>query len=42
MKQMVSSGRIDNAAYAGEPNMDDDEDKYGPGASEDDLPDDGA
>jgi len=42
MKQMVNSGRIDNSAYAGEPNFDDDEDKYGPGAKEDDLPDDDA
>lgn len=41
MRQMVSSGRIDNSAYAGEPNFDDNEDKYGPGAKEDDLPSDG-
>lgn len=38
MEQMVSSGRIDNSAYRGEPNYDDDEDKYGPGSKEDDLP----
>lgn len=41
MRQMVSSGRIDNSAYTGEPNYDDDEDKYGPGAKEDDLRSDG-
>lgn len=41
MKQMVSSGRIDNSAYAGEPNYDDNIDKYGPGAKEDDLHGDG-
>ena len=42
MQQMVSSGRIDNSAYRGEPNLDDDEDKYGEGAKEDDLRDDGS
>lgn len=42
MKQMVTSGRIDNSAYAGEPNFDDNEDKYGPASKEDDLPSDGA
>jgi hypothetical protein len=41
MRQMVSSGRIDNSAYNGEPNLDDNEDKYGPGAKEDDLRGDG-
>jgi hypothetical protein len=41
MRQMVSSGRIDNSAYTGEPNLDDNEDKYGPGAKEDDLRSDG-
>lgn len=40
MRQMVSSGRIDNSAFAGEPNHDDNDDLYlpavepsGPGAS---------
>ena len=42
MKQMVSSGRIDNSAYNGEPNFDDNEDKYGDAAKEDDLPSDGS
>lgn len=41
MEQMVSSGRIDNSAYRGEPNLDDDEDKYGPDSKEDDLTSDG-
>ena len=41
MEQMVSSGRIDNSAYAGEPNYDDNEDKYGPASKEDDLRSDG-
>jgi hypothetical protein len=41
MKQMVSSGRIDNSAYNGEPNFDDNVDKYGPDAKEDDLRGDG-
>lgn len=31
MRDMESSGRIDMDAYKGEPNMDDDEDKYGAG-----------
>ena len=31
MRDMESSGRIDMGAYQGEPNMDDDEDKYGEG-----------
>jgi hypothetical protein len=30
MRDMEQSGRIDMSAYRGEPNMDDDEDKYGP------------
>lgn len=29
MRDMESSGRIDMSAYEGEPNMDDNEDKYG-------------
>ena len=29
MRDMEQSGRIDMGAYRGEPNMDDDEDKYG-------------
>jgi hypothetical protein len=37
MNQMLSSGRIDNSAYRGEPNLDDDEDKYGPGANDDEM-----
>jgi hypothetical protein len=41
MRQMVSSGRIDNSAYSGEPNYDDNEDKYGPDSKEDDLRSDG-
>jgi hypothetical protein len=32
---MVTSGRIDNSAYRGEPNFDDDDDKYGAGANDD-------
>lgn len=31
MRDMESSGRIDMGAYRGEPNMDDDDDKYGEG-----------
>ena len=42
MRAMERSGRIDMDAYRGEPNMDDDEDKYGPENTEDDSPDDGA
>lgn len=30
MKAMVRSGHIDNDAFAGEPNMDDEEDSLGP------------
>lgn len=40
MNQMLSSGRIDNGAFAGEPMMDDEEDQLGitdPDAEEDDL-----
>ena len=42
MRDMESSGRIDMDAYRGEPNMDDNEDKYGPDSKEDDLPSDGS
>lgn len=31
MRDMEQSGRIDMSAYRGEPNMDDDDDKYGKG-----------
>jgi hypothetical protein len=31
MRDMESSGRIDMGAYEGEPNMDDEDDKYGDG-----------
>ncbi|MXO61112.1 hypothetical protein GRI89_16335 [Altererythrobacter salegens] len=31
MRDMEQSGRIDMSAYRGEPNMDDEDDKYGPG-----------
>ena len=31
MRDMESSGRVDMDAYSGEPNHDDDEDKYGKG-----------
>lgn len=41
MRDMEQSGRIDMGAYRGEPNMDDDEDKYGPENKEDNLPGDG-
>ena len=37
MRDMEQSGRIDMGAYRGEPNMDDNEDKYGPENKEDDL-----
>jgi|EndMetStandDraft_8_1072994.scaffolds.fasta_scaffold197430_3 hypothetical protein len=36
MNQMVSSGRIDNGAYQGEPMMDDEEDRLGQTDSDDD------
>ena len=42
MRDMEQSGRIDMDAYEGEPNLDDNEDKYGDDAKEDDLPGDGA
>lgn len=42
MRDMEQSGRIDMGAYRGEPNLDDDEDKYGKENKEDDLPSDGA
>lgn len=41
MRDMEQSGRIDMGAYRGEPNLDDNEDKYGPGNKVDDLPGDG-
>ena len=42
MRDMEQSGRIDMDAYEGEPNLDDNEDKYGDDAKEGDLPGDGA
>ena len=42
MRDMEQSGRIDMDAYRGEPNLDDNEDKYGPGNKVDDLPADGS
>jgi len=41
MRDMESSGRIDMDAYRGEPNMDDNEDKYGKSNKIDDLRSDG-
>ena len=41
MRDMEQSGRIDMSAYRGEPNMDDNEDKYGEDNKIDDLPGDG-
>lgn len=41
MRDMESSGRIDMGAYRGEPNMDDNEDKYGEAIRRDDEDDDG-
>ena len=41
MRDMEQSGRIDMAAYRGEPNMDDNEDKYGEDNKIDDLAGDG-
>ena len=41
MRDMEQSGRIDMGAFRGEPNMDDNEDKYGDEAREDDLRSDG-
>jgi hypothetical protein len=42
MRDMEQSGRIDMSAYRGEPNHDDNVDKYGPGSKLDDLPGDGS
>ena len=41
MRDMEQSGRIDMDAYAGEENLDDNEDKYGDDARVDDLASDG-
>jgi hypothetical protein len=41
MRDMEQSGRIDMGAYRGEPNMDDNEDKYGEENKIDDLRSDG-
>ena len=41
MRDMEQSGRIDMSAFAGEPNHDDNEDKYGEDNKEDDLLGDG-
>lgn len=37
MRDMESSGRIDMGAYEGEPNMDDEEDRYGEGHDPDET-----
>ena len=42
MRDMEQSGRIDMSAYRGEPNMDDNEDKYGEDNKIDDLAGDGS
>jgi hypothetical protein len=42
MRDMESSGRIDMDAYAGEENLDDNEDKYDDDNRVDDLPSDGS
>ena len=42
MKDMETSGRIDMDAYRGEPNHDDNQDKFGPSNKVDDLPADGS
>jgi len=42
MRDMEQSGRIDMDAYAGEDNLDDNEDKYGEENRVDDLPSDGS
>ena len=42
MRDMEQSGRIDMGAYAGEENLDDNEDKYGEDTRVDDLPSDGS
>lgn len=41
MRDMEQSGRIDMGAYRGEPNYDDNEDKYGEASKGDDLRSDG-
>ena len=41
MRDMEQSGRIDMGAYRGEPNLDDNEDKYASENREDDLRSDG-
>ena len=41
MRDMESSGRIDMGAFRGEPNMDDNEDKYGAANRRDDEDDNG-
>ena len=41
MRDMEQSGRIDMGAYRGEPNLDDNEDKYDEANKVDDLPGDG-
>jgi len=41
MRDMEQSGRIDMGAFTGEPNHDDNEDKFGDGAKIDDLRSDG-
>ncbi|MXP11062.1 hypothetical protein [Pseudoblastomonas halimionae] len=38
MRDMESSGRIDNSAYTGEPNHDDNVDKYGKARKPGDIP----
>ena len=42
MKDMEQSGRVDMDAFRGEPNHDDNQDKYGPGNKLDDKPADGS
>ncbi len=42
MRDMEQSGRIDMGAFAGEENLDDNEDKYGEENRVDDLPSDGS
>jgi len=42
MRDMEQSGRIDMGAYAGEENLDDNEDKYGEENRVDNLPSDGS
>ena len=38
MNQMVTSGRIDNSAYLGEPNHDEEDDRYVPTVKPEDSP----